>query len=242
MHKVVFSRWLSGTYKVGYSFHLGRRLEWRILRSWMTFNNGDKVCDVGCGKGFLNLMIPRNTIVYYGIDLHRRNIALAKALNRNDLSEFINANAECLSFKPHSFDKVVCNCALEHFANDTRALSEMGRILKSQGLLFLTVDSFSYSGITDNLREMHRKKEAVVNFYDFDSLSMKLEGAGFHVMRKQYYMKSKASSFFIRLGMKLNFGLLFLLIFPLAYPITLFSDHFSNEKGGYCLAILAQNG
>lgn len=240
LHKLVPSRWVSKIYKLGYSFHLARRLEWRILQSWMTFNSGDKVCDVACGKGFLNLMISRNLIVYYGIDLDKKNIVLAKTLNRNNLSEFINANAEYLPFKPHSFDKVVCNCALEHFANDTRALSEMSRILGPQGFLFLTVDSFSYSGITDDLRKMHREKYAVVNFYKLDSLSKKLESAGFYILRNQYYIKSRATSFFIRIGMKLNFGLAFLLTFPIAYPIMLLGDRFSSEEGGYCLAVLAQ--
>lgn len=240
LHDFVPSRWVSKVYEIGYGFHLTRKLESRMLRKWMTFNHDDKVCDVACGKGILDLMLSKKFAMCYGIDFDRENIDLAKLLNQNNSNEFIIGNAEYLPFKPHSFDKVVCNCALEHFANDTRALSEMGRILKAEGLLFLTVDSFSYSGITGHLREMHRKKEAVVNFYDFDSLKMKLESIQFRVLRNQYYIKSKPASFFIRIGMKFNFGLAFLLTFPIAYPVTLLCDRSSREQGGYCLAVLAQ--
>lgn len=242
LHNFMPSTWISKVYEIGYSFHMTRRLETRLLQKWIAFDRGDRVCDIACGKGILDLMISKRFAICHGIDFDRENIDLAKFLNQNNSNEFIIGNAEYLPFKRHSFDRVVCNCALEHFANDTRALSEMGRILRSQGLLFLTVDSFSYSGITDNLREMHRKKEAVVNFYDSDSLSMKLEGAGLCAIRKQYYIKSKGASFFIRVGMKLNFGFAFLLIFPIVYPVTLLCDHFSKEAGGYCLAVLAQKG
>lgn len=240
VYDFVPSGWVSKVYEIGYGFHLTRKLELKMLRRWMIFNHDDKVCDVACGKGILDLMLSKKFAMCYGIDFDRENIDLAKLLNQNNSNEFIIGNAEYLPFKPQSFDKVVCNCALEHFANDTRALSEMGRILRPQGFLFLSVDSFSYSGVTDNLREVQRKKYAVVKFYDFDSLSMKLESAGFRAIRKQYYIKSKASSFFIKVGMKLNFGLAFLLAFPIAYPVTLLCDRFSSEEGGYCLAVLAQ--
>jgi SAM-dependent methyltransferase len=240
LYNLMPSTWISKVYEIGYSFHMTRRLETRLLQKWIAFDRGDQVCDIACGKGIMDLMIPKRFAIGYGIDFDRENIHLAKLVNQNNSNEFIIGNAEYLPFKSHSFDKVVCNCSLEHFANDTRALSDMGRVLKSQGLLFLTVDSFSYSGITDNLREMHRKKQAVVNFYDFDSLSTKLEGAGLHAIRKQYYIKSKGASFFIRIGIKLNFGVAFLLIFPIAYPVTLLLDRFSSDEGGYCLAVLAQ--
>jgi ubiquinone/menaquinone biosynthesis C-methylase UbiE len=239
-HNLMPSTWISKAYKIGYSFHMTRRLDMRLLQKWVAFARGDRVCDIACGKGIMDLMIPQKFATCYGIDFDRENIHLAKLVNQNSSNEFMIGNSEYLPFKSHTFDKVICNCALEHFPNDTRALSEMSRVLKSQGLLFLTVDSFSYIGISDNLREMHRKKEAVVNYYDLDSLSMKLEGAGLYAVRKQYYIKSKGASFFIRIGIRLNFGVVFLLIFPIAYPITLLHDRLSSDEGGYRLAVLAQ--
>ena len=240
LHSLLPSKWVGNIYQMGYSLHLIRKLEWRKLQNWVDFRPGDKVCDIACGKGILDLMISKKLAVCYGIDLDRRNIDLAKVLNQDNPNQFINANAEYLPFKSNIFDTIVCNCALEHFASDLMAIYEMNRVLKTKGLLFLSVDSFSYHGITDDVRDMHREKDKVVNFYNFEELGTQLENARFRVIQKKYYIRSKVSSFFFRVGMKLNFGLLFLLTFPLAYPATLLCDHFSGENGGYCLAIVAR--
>jgi len=138
------------------------------------------------------------------------------------------------------FDKVVCNCSMEHFQNDIEAISEMNRILKPGGLLFVTVDSFSYPRIGGQFKELHRKKEKVVNFYDTLRLKTKLEDGGFRVKNQRYFLRSRISSFFFRVGARLDFGPLFILTFPFSYPLTIMGDHFSQEEGGYCLAMMAE--
>jgi ubiquinone/menaquinone biosynthesis C-methylase UbiE len=235
MHKLI-----SKIYEVGYNLHLTRKLELRTLQRWITFTTDDKVCDIGCGKGILDLIVSRRRLPICGLDLDRENIKLARLINQRTPNDFIMGQSEQLPFKSGIFDKVICNCALEHFHDDKTAISEMNRVLKPRGLLFLTVDSFSYHGISDSFKESHRKKQRVVNFYDLQSLNKKLDDAGFCVKNKEYYMTSRVSSFFLRVGAKLNFGPLFLLTFPISYPLTAIAEHFSNREGGYCLAVLAQ--
>jgi ubiquinone/menaquinone biosynthesis C-methylase UbiE len=53
------------------------------------------------------------------------------------------------------FDKVVCSSSLEHFKDDIKALKGMNRVLKPNGSVVLTTDSFAYS-INDELKEKHR--------------------------------------------------------------------------------------
>ena len=62
------------------------------------------------------------------------------------------------------FDKVVCSSSLEHFKDDIKALKEMHRVLKPNGSVVLTTDSFAYP-ISDELKEMHKEIAYVVNYY-----------------------------------------------------------------------------
>lgn len=230
---------ISKIYEIGYNLHLTRRLELEMLRSWISFTKGERICNIGCGKGILDKIISKKMIAICGLDSDWANVKLARLINENTENDFIKGNSEELPFKSGIFDKIICNCALEHFQDDRRTILEMNRVLKPEGLLFLTVDSFSYHRINDHFKESHQKKEKVINFYDLESLKRKLENGMFCVMEQKYYMKSRASSFFFRLGAKLNFGPLFLLTFPISYPLSVIGDHFSNDEGGYCLAVLA---
>ena len=227
-------------YEIGYNLHLTRRLELEILRSWISFTKGERICDIGCGKGILDKIISKKMIAICGLDSDWANVKLARLINENTANDFIKGNSEELPFKSGIFDKIICNCALEHFQDDRRAILEMNRVLNPKGLLFLTVDSFSYHRISDHFKESHRKKEKVVNFYDLESLKRALEDGMFCVKDQKYYIKSRVSSFFLRFGAKTNFGPLFLLTFPISYPLTRVWDHISNEEGGYCLAVVAE--
>lgn len=231
---------ISKIYEIGYNLHLIRRLELEILLNWISFTKGERICDIGCGKGILDRIISRKMITVCGLDSDLVNIKLAKRINKNSSNHFIVGHSEEFPFKPNIFDKIICNCALEHFQDDRRAILEMSRVLKPEGFLFLTVDSLSYRRISDHFKESHRKKEKVTTFYDLESLKRKLENGMFFLMEQKYYMKSRASSFFFRLGAKLKFGPLFLLTFPISYPLSVIGDYFSNDEGGYCLAVLAK--
>jgi ubiquinone/menaquinone biosynthesis C-methylase UbiE len=50
-------------------------------------------------------------------------------------------DAENISFKDNSFDAVICLCAIVHYPNPEKALSEFNRILKKGGILVLDFDN-----------------------------------------------------------------------------------------------------
>src|SRR6266852_2589546 len=52
---------------------------------------------------------------------------------------FVLADAARLPFKSQAFDAVICNHGLEHFTELKLALQEVGRVLKRQGALFVSV-------------------------------------------------------------------------------------------------------
>jgi ubiquinone/menaquinone biosynthesis C-methylase UbiE len=91
---------------------------------------------------------------------------------------------EVLPYPDNFFDKIVSNCSLEHFNDDTKALNEMSRVLKPGGIVVLTVDSLSYPGTKDELRKLHAKIAYVVNYYTF-----------YHIMQ-EFNERGNGSSFF----------------------------------------------
>ncbi len=58
--------------------------------------------------------------------------------DKNDIIDF-NYDIHNLKFKDCSFDVVVCNAILEHVEDPLKAISELKRVLKSGGLIWIEV-------------------------------------------------------------------------------------------------------
>jgi ubiquinone/menaquinone biosynthesis C-methylase UbiE len=200
--------------------------------------SGEKILDVGCGLGEQSARLAGKTAEVHGVDLDERAIQVAATLYA-DRATFVVADAGRLPFASEYFDKVVSVCALEHFASDEEAIEEMGRVLRSGGILVLTVDSFSSPAPNEGLRDRHRTAQQVVNYYRFPGLAQKLEKHGFEVERSQYFIRAVLSSFFFELQIR-NYWIS-AAVFPIAYALALISDHLADQgSGGYLLALRAR--
>lgn len=102
---------------------------------------GQKVLDVGCGKGELLAEIgarfPGSDLS--GVDFSTarlrdasRRVGLRVTLKEADIQK-------ALPFPDASFDRIFCTETLEHLKDPHRCLREMGRILKADGRAILTV-------------------------------------------------------------------------------------------------------
>jgi len=202
---------------------------------------GETILDIACGSGLFAFSLARKHCQVYGVDSSVDRIEMAKSLVQGHNCHFAVGDAENLPFKSGTFDKVVSVCSLEHFDDDERALAEMNRVLKDDGVLVLTVDSFTYTGINKHIQEKHRKENRVVNYYSDSQVREKLQKHGFSVDKTEYFVSSPVASFFYTLGIKLKFGYLFKFTFPLAYPSSLISDKFfGRREEGYRLAAKAR--
>lgn len=85
-----------------------------------------KILDVGCGSKPYFPLFKNFALEYIGIDIKK--------------SEFVDivASAESLPFADNYFDVVVSTQALEHIKNYQMAINEMFRVLKPNGIVFLT--------------------------------------------------------------------------------------------------------
>lgn len=125
--------------------NLMRALEWRLLERWVQLRAGWRVLDVGCGHGLYALDLVRRGAVLWGCDLQGPALAAARrtadGLGLGGLALFVLADGQALPLAAGEFDLVVCNCVLEHIADDEAALAGMARALRPGGLLYLSVDN-----------------------------------------------------------------------------------------------------
>ncbi len=114
---------------------------------------GEKILDLGCGTGyylFLLSSLPVN-LDLTGLDHDKKALDEAKATLDNRKIKFVLGDSHILPFKDNSFDKVVASEVLEHLENDERALREIFRILKPNGIVVISAPSINYPFFWDPL-------------------------------------------------------------------------------------------
>lgn len=99
-----------------------------------------KILDLGCGNGArLRELADYGFTNLYGVETNSLAVVAAR-----DSTEAIIFNGELHSaaFPADTFDLVIMNQVLEHVPSPTETLSEVKRILKSNGAVYITVPNF----------------------------------------------------------------------------------------------------
>jgi ubiquinone/menaquinone biosynthesis C-methylase UbiE len=101
---------------------------------------GDAILDVGTGTGILLPFLGkaaglRGTLVAIDFSLKMLQAAASRAFEIEPV--FFNAGVAAIPFKAGSFDRVTCFSAFPHFPDKAKALAEMARVLKTDGVLFI---------------------------------------------------------------------------------------------------------
>lgn len=100
------------------------------------------VLDVGCGSGVhMSLLIPQSKFVT-GIDISEEMINLAKKELKNTNPKKWNltvGNAGSLPYKSNKFDTVISLGLLDYVKSPKDVLSQCQRVLRSNGLLIITI-------------------------------------------------------------------------------------------------------
>ena len=116
-----------------------RNLE--IIRDWVAPSPGDRVLDVGCGKGHLVKALSELGIESVGIDLNPNAADVAVVPRVRTMS------AISLDFEDESFDAVVSFHSIEHIPRIEDALEEMARVVKPGGKVLLVYPAEPIRGL-----------------------------------------------------------------------------------------------
>ncbi len=125
--------------------------------------SGGRVLDAGCGRGWLSRLA-----VERGFEVNSVDVA-DKVIEENDFISqkygikmpLTKASVDNLPFKDGEFDAVFLIDVLEHLPSLEKALQEIGRVLKKEGKLIVSIPGYSYDLIFDRLIG-----RILPNFYD----------------------------------------------------------------------------
>jgi SAM-dependent methyltransferase len=219
---------------------LNKSLELRVLGTYLELHPGERILDVACGSGYwTHKLAAAYSCTAVGIDLSEHEIATAQRHHGGTHCTYLQSPAETLPFPTATFDKVISVCALEHFSSDTAALVEMARVLKSGGILGISVDSMSGPFVTESYRKWHAQEHFVRNYYNLESLRAKLQAAGFQLLEHRYLLTSRFTCWAFRINRRYRFPVAFFI--PVLYPLSRLCDALDgSQDGGLILALKAK--
>ena len=115
----------------------------------------DSIIDVGCGANLrYDMELSNLGKRVYGVDFALNFLLLA---GRGTGIPLAQGEATQLPYKNESFDAAICSETIEHVADEAKVISEIARVLRPGGLLFITAP---------NLWNAHRLIESIKH-WDF---------------------------------------------------------------------------
>jgi SAM-dependent methyltransferase len=121
-----------------WEYGVGRSLL-REYSRWFGALEGKRVLDIGCGLGGKSVAYAEAGAVVTGVDIDPRHAGGASRYARKMGSpvEVATGDASDLPFLEDSFDIVIANDSMEHFARPAEALGEFARVARPGGSVFL---------------------------------------------------------------------------------------------------------
>lgn len=119
-----------------------------IIKSYS--NGKGEILDIACGLGYGSFILHRQTkLPVIGIDIDEYNIKYARKNYENNYVKFFTGDITALRFKNNSFKYIVCLETIEHLGlhKAIKALDELARILKPDGLLIISSPNRRISNI-----------------------------------------------------------------------------------------------
>jgi SAM-dependent methyltransferase len=152
-------------------------------------NEGDRLLDLGCGagrhtfealrRGAQVVALDQNLDDLRGIDEMVTALAEAGDIKPPDDPVTLEADALALPFEDGTFDRVIAAEILEHIPDDRRAIAEIARVVRSGGLVAVSVPRRWPERICWALSDgYHEVEGGHVRIYRGDELVSALVAAG----------------------------------------------------------------
>jgi SAM-dependent methyltransferase len=117
-----------------------RRIFFDVLDRALAGRRGLRVLEIGCGAGGMLGQLQRYGEVY-GCDIDQECVDFCK--NRG-FERLLCASGYELPFADGSFDLVALFDTIEHIPDDVKALHEVQRLLKPDGVLFVSAPAYEF--------------------------------------------------------------------------------------------------
>ncbi|WP_313023624.1 class I SAM-dependent methyltransferase [Mobilicoccus sp.] len=157
---------------------------------------GDRVLDLGCGAGRHAFEMYRRGADVTAFDQDADELAgvaemfgamAQEGQGAADGARAVEGDALHLPFADASFDRVVAAEVLEHIPNDTRAITELVRVLRPGGTIAVTVPRYWPERLCWALSDAYHEVEGGhVRIYRADGLAGQLTQAGLEVTGRDH--------------------------------------------------------
>lgn len=164
----------------------------KLINTYVPIQQGLRVLDLGCGPGFLSILLANQGCQVIGIDYSDQMLEEAKCnAKENEVSiNFQKMDVQKLLFEDESFDFVITRNVTWNLEKPKQAYQEIYRVLKKQGRL-LNIDGNHYYHYQDhdyqrNGHSDHQHMEGIdVSIIDTIAKDLMLS----YVLRPQYDIK-----------------------------------------------------
>jgi SAM-dependent methyltransferase len=123
--------------EIAYEFDKTRVNIWKCVAKFLKkFESNSYILDIGCGNG--KNMLYRNDLKIKGIDISSELVKICKKKNL----DVIEGNMINLPFDNNTFDGLLVVASYHHLTNNDdrkKAINEMYRVVKDDGLVFIEV-------------------------------------------------------------------------------------------------------
>jgi ubiquinone/menaquinone biosynthesis C-methylase UbiE len=111
-----------------------------IIPFFQTFvKQGAFVLDVGCGDGYGTYKLSQAGYIACGVDLSEQMVQMGKDRGENETLSFVQGDLTNLPFSDQAYDAVLAVNSLEWTEQPLRALEEMKRVLKPNGMACVAI-------------------------------------------------------------------------------------------------------
>ena len=123
---------------------------------------GKKILDLGCGSGIYTKILKQRGANVYGVDISPKMIELAKKNVKG--VDFKVGTVYKLPYNSETFDIVLASLVVHYFSNLNKALREIRRVLKKNGVFIFSSDN-PVLNITHRMKGKPRKYRIFGNYF-----------------------------------------------------------------------------
>lgn len=157
-----------------------RRLIVSLLEAVYPQDGRQRLLDIGCGTGaMLDMLSPFGSVV--GADFAPQALEFCRTRGDYPLAR---ADVRCLPFAEASFDAVTAMDVIEHIDDDKAATTEIFRVLRPGGRLFVTVPAYRFLWSEHDEALHHYRRYTAPHLKDL------FQRVGFQVTRLSYTISS----------------------------------------------------
>jgi len=214
-------------------FFIGTRS--KFIHSWVSKNvsNNDIILDVGAHN--FTFTKYQNVNKIFGIDLISESAGylgwykerLKKLSKRKNLFP-IFGNCEEMPFADSSFNKIIMTEVIEHVERDESAVTELARVIRNDGILFIT---------TPNGNEVEKTNPYHLRHYTPTDLFNLLKKSFNHV---EIQIKFPNTNLYVKQSLSKNQHIIKKMFWKYIYEIWYFFNHNNYPNTGYTIIAICR--